>query len=157
MAPTLLTGDMVFTEKKFDEPTRGDIFVYHHPTQDIPYIFRIIGMPNETIQYKNGRLFINNKVVERKYLNAEHLANELDQPFNVYEEKSPDGVTTIILETSDNGPLDNTQTYYVPENHYFFMGDNRDNAADSRVSLHGYVSRSSLIGKLIEIIPNNAE
>jgi signal peptidase I len=135
---------------EFGEPQRGDIAVFHNVVTGEDYIKRVIGLPGERIQVKEGRLYINDQLVERREIGT---ANDTDSVMStvkvtVYEETLPNGVKHTIQEISDNAPLDNTDVYTVPAGHYFMMGDNRDRSADSRVlSQVGYVSKDQLIGK----------
>jgi len=173
MIPTLLVGDYLFVSKsaygysrysfpmnifqfqgriKAQQPERGDVIVFRKPhNEDIDYIKRLIGMPGDKIQYKEGRLYINHKLINRTFL-GEYKA--MSQPDNVmvtykrYEEELPEGRTHEIIERSDSGPLDNTPIYTVPENHYFMMGDNRDGSQDSRVMDEvGFVPFDNFVGK----------
>jgi signal peptidase I len=64
-----------------------------------------------------------------------------------YDETLPNGVVHSIIEASDDAPLDNTELFTVPEKHFFFMGDNRDNSADSRAHI-GAVSRDNVLGRV---------
>ena len=172
MVPTLLVGDYLFVSKFsygysryslplglplfsgrifFHSPERGDVVVFKLPTDNsTDYIKRVIGLPGDHIQMKNGILFINGQPVPRKriedYLYQE--GNGAVIPLAQYIETLPNGVQHRIIEMSDNGPLDNTQEYVVPPGDYFMMGDNRDNSQDSRVlSAVGYVPAQNLIGK----------
>lgn len=132
------------------DPNRGDIAVFRPVPQNIEYIKRIVGLPGDTIQVREGRLYINGTMVER-----EEIAKAKDTDSNgqtvdvtVYRETFPEGTTHIIQEISDNAGLDNTSEYVVPAGHYFMMGDNRDRSADSRVlSQVGYVPAVNLIAK----------
>ena len=65
-----------------------------------------------------------------------------------YTEVLPNGIEHSIIEMVDNAPLDNTEIFTVPENHLFFMGDNRDNSADSRTSAVSYVNRDNVLGRV---------
>ncbi|HEX3412653.1 MAG TPA: signal peptidase I [Stellaceae bacterium] len=172
MVPTLLVGDYLFVSKFsygysryslplglplfsgrifFHSPERGDVVVFKLPTDNsTDYIKRVIGLPGDHIQMKNGILFINGQPVPRKriedYLYQE--GNGAVIPLAQYIETLPNGVQHRIIEMSDNGPLDNTQEYVVPPGDFFMMGDNRDNSQDSRVlSAVGYVPAENLIGK----------
>ena len=133
----------------FGTPQRGDVVVFHNIT-DEDYIKRLIGMPGDTIQMKEGRLYINGTMVERKEIGT---ATDTDSsmnsvPVTLYEETLPNGVKHTIQEISDNDQLDNTDVYTVPAGHFFMMGDNRDRSADSRVlNQVGYVSLDQVIGK----------
>jgi signal peptidase I len=69
------------------------------------------------------------------------------QPIPAYEETLPNGVKYTVLDSESNGPLDNVGPYKVPAEHYFMMGDNRDNSTDSRVPGVGYVPFANLIGR----------
>ena len=172
MVPTLLVGDYLFVSKFsygysryslplglplfsgrifFHSPERGDVVVFKLPTDNsTDYIKRVIGLPGDHIQMKNGILNINAQPVPRRriedYLYQE--GNGAVIPLAQYIETLPNGVQHRIIEMSDNGPLDNTQEYVVPPGDYFMMGDNRDNSQDSRVlSAVGYVPAENLIGK----------
>lgn len=172
MIPNLLIGDYLFVSKysygysrysfpfglggfegRIDGklPTRGDVVVFKLPTDtSIDYIKRVIGMPGDTIQMINGRLFINDRKVERENTGMAEYDNGYgsEVKVSVYKETLPNGVVHTIFEESDDGPLDNTEKFTVPENHYFMMGDNRDNSRDSRVLDHvGYVPFDNLVGR----------
>ena len=173
MLPTLLVGDYLFVSKpaygyskhsfpfgmaKFegrvmmDEPKRGDVIVFKLPSNpSIDYIKRLIGMPGETIQVIKGRLYINGELVEREPVGLVQSDENSDletRNITEYIETLPGGVMHSIYEESDNEDLDNTQLYTIPENHYFMMGDNRDNSMDSRVSsLVGFVPFDNFVGR----------
>lgn len=132
------------------EPKRGDVAVFRNEITNEDYIKRVIGMPGDRIQMKEGRLYINGTMVERTQTGT---STDTDSymttvPVTVYTETLPNGVTHTIQEISDDQPLDNTAEYVVPAGHFFMMGDNRDRSADSRVlSQVGYVPLDNLIGK----------
>lgn len=132
------------------EPNRGDIAVFRPVPQKADYIKRVIGLPGDTIQVTGGILQINGTPVEREFIEQSTDTDSFGRsvPVKVYRETLPNGVTHLINEISDEGPMDNTQEYVVPAGHYFMMGDNRDRSQDSRVlSAVGYVPASNLIGK----------
>ncbi len=173
MVPTLLIGDYLFVSKfaygfsrhslpfsprLFDgrifarEPERGDVAVFKLPSDNkTDYIKRIVGLPGDRIQVISGILHINGEPVKRRRLSDFRTRNLFGSRMLAprYLETLPNGVRhDIVEEAGDNGSLDNTDTYKVPEGHYFAMGDNRDNSADSRVlSQVGFVPAENLVGK----------
>ena len=172
MIPTLLIGDYLFVSKYsygyskhsmplslpvfsgrifFSEPERGDVAVFKLPTDDeTDYIKRLIGLPGDRIQMKSGRLYINGKIVERERIDD---FVQTDRNGNIrrqarFLETLPNGLVHPILEKSDHDMLDDTSVYTVPPEHYFAMGDNRDNSQDSRVlSEVGFVPKENLVGR----------
>ncbi|NQV83189.1 MAG: signal peptidase I [Rhodospirillales bacterium] len=169
MIPTLLIGDYLFVSKAsygysrhslpfslplipgrifFEEPKRGDVMVFKLPTDNkTDYIKRIIGLPGDTVQLKNSVLYINDKAVKRE--RAEDFIERTDSKnFSrtpQYLEILPGGKKHYVLEVTDNTFFDNTSVYTVPEDHYFAMGDNRDNSSDSRVI--GFIPKVNLVGR----------
>ncbi|MGQ3674738.1 signal peptidase I [Xanthobacter sp. TB0139] len=172
MKDTLLIGDYLFVSKysygysRFSfpfspdlfsgrvfgsQPTRGDVVVFKLPRDhDVDYIKRVIGLPGDKIQMIDGWLHINGQPVQRERLSDIEQDDGTGRlvPVKRWRETLPNGVSYTILDMVDNGFYDNTPVYEVPLGHYFMMGDNRDNSADSRVlSQVGYVPFENLIGK----------
>ena len=172
MIPTLQVGDYLFVSKfsygysRFSLPfapplwsgrifgqlpRRGDVAVFKLPTDtSTDYIKRIVGLPGDHIQMRMGKLFINNVEVPRSAVGPYTATG--DGPATEYlryiETLPNTGVKHSILKASDDGPLDNTQEYVVPEGFVFGMGDNRDNSLDSRVLDHvGYIPVENLVGR----------
>lgn len=174
MIPTLLVGDYLFVSKFSygyskhslpfslplipgrvleSQPERGDVVVFKLPsdtTQD--YIKRVIGLPGDTVQVIKGRLYINNKLVERERIEDYILTDGTGRSAAVaqYLETLPNGKVHRILELfGDQGPSDDTEAFTVPEGHFFMMGDNRDNSADSRAfpSRFRFVPVENLVGR----------
>ena len=131
-------------------PERGDVVVFRLPRDDTTdYIKRVIGLPGDRIQMIDGRLHINGVAVRRERV-SDFIDDEdgTSERVRRWRETLPNGVSYETLDLQENGFLDNTEEYVVPSGHYFMMGDNRDNSADSRVlSAVGYVPFENLIGK----------
>ena len=155
-SPDLFPGRVLASK-----PKRGDVAVFKLPrdtSQD--YIKRVIGLPGDKIQEKGGRLYINDQMVPREPIEPVKTEDRYGHRTEVptYKETLPGGVTHTIIEIegdeSPNGMVDyrdNTGVYEVPPDHYFMMGDNRDNSMDSRVPPEqggvGYVPSEDLVGR----------
>jgi signal peptidase I len=152
MSPTLVEGDYYQTRTLAFVgrlPERGEIVVFR-PTSDpdVDFVKRIIGLPGDRIQLREGRLYINDVIVERVELSHEEAAS-LPQPYpddRVYREILPGGASHLISEVSDTAYNDNTLEFVVPAEHVFVLGDNRDRSNDSRAGL-GFIPLAGLHDK----------
>ena len=174
MEPTLLEGDYIIVSKfsygysrhsiPFSPPLfkgrimerapeRGDIIVFKLPRDGrTDYIKRLIGLPGDRVQMRQGRLWVNGKEVIDKELPPVMIDSGYGFTRNVqrFQETLPGGRTFITYDFGPDGDVDNTPTFVVPEGHFFFMGDNRDNSLDSRVPAEigvGFVPAENLVGK----------
>jgi signal peptidase I len=182
MIPTLLVGDYLFVSKfsygysKYSfpwspnlfsgrflssEPERGDVAVFKLPSDNsTDYIKRVIGLPGDRIQMIRGVLHINGQPVERRRIEDftgpaatcnVRRAGDIQVPR--YEETLPNGVKHTTLDCRPGSDGDDTAVFEVPAEHYFMMGDNRDNSTDSRFGAYGgyggvgFVPRENLIGR----------
>ena len=169
MLPNLLVGDYLFVSKYsygyskysipfspniisgrlFDrEPTRGDVAVFRLPKDtSIDYIKRIIGLPGDTVKVLKGVVYVNNRPLDQSLFETDYKYYKYYNPDKVLIESIEDkSYVTLNLDSESIG--DNTGTYIVPKNHYFMMGDNRDNSLDSRfIEQVGYVPYENLIGR----------
>ncbi len=141
----------VFKNRIFEKvPKRGDIIVFKTPSDNrTDYIKRLIGLPGDTVQFIDGNLYINNNQVLRTLISDDKNLFCGNQKINVsfYKEKLPNNKSYIASYRNDISFV-NSDKYLVPQNHYFFLGDNRDCSKDSRfLSEVGYVHRDNLVGK----------
>jgi signal peptidase I len=199
MKDTLLIGDFLFVNKMAygysqhscpfsmcpfidgrwfgGEPERGDVVVFRHPVAGTDFIKRLIGLPGDRVQVRDGLLHINGQLVPQQPAGdfvevyaPQGPARSLPQCANSpapggdcikprYTETLPNGVSHDILDIRPSR-LDETAVYTVPEGHYFFMGDNRDNSTDSRVPPSalgvGFVPYENLIGRANRVMFSSA-
>ena len=141
------------------QPKRGDVVVFISPGDGRTFLIkRLIGLPGDKVQMIEGRLYINGAMAERQPTLPYLLTDPYTRPLSVphYLETLPASAASpnpfihhIIQRDGDNGALANTEEFDVPPDHFFFMGDNRDNSLDSRVvdGDVGFVPAEYLVGK----------
>ncbi len=170
MYPTLYVGDYLFVSKYTygyskhslpfslplisgriwaDMPERGDVVVFKFPQDNkTDFIKRIIGLPGDKVKVEDGRLYINDKLIERKeaedFVIRDAAGNA--ERFRQYKEVLPEGFEHMIIEISDMENADNILEVTVPQGSFFVMGDNRDKSNDSRFDV-GFVPFENLVGK----------
>ena len=179
MEPTLLIGDRIFVKKyaygyskhsfpfsppffsgRFfnQKPSYGDLVVFKTPADNrTDYIKRLIGMPGDTLQFKNGKLFLNKKEILRTEIKDKYTirCGKTSAEVNVFKETLPNGKEYVAVYRKI-GTMKNTDEYQVPKNHFFFLGDNRDCSKDSRyLSSVGHVANENLVGKASIIFFSN--
>jgi signal peptidase I len=143
------------------EPEAGDVVVFRLPEDPkINYIKRLVGKPGDEIQVRMGVLYINDEEVVREKLKEPYADNVSGFPkfISEYVETMPNGKSYNVLDEFSNGAVDNAGPFFVPEDHYFFMGDNRDNSQDSRyLGRVGFVPRRNIVGKASFIFMSSSE
>lgn len=165
MRPTLLEGDVVLVNRlaydfkvpltdvslvRLGEPQRGDVITFASPKDGVRLIKRLVGLPGDVVELRDDRLLING--VPAEYSGA----SEVTEPVGAYAVQAVRASERLgarehavqflpgIPAKRDFGPI------AVPQGSYFFLGDNRDNSADSRFV--GVVPRSALIGRAHHIL-----
>lgn len=200
MKDTLLIGDFLFVNKMAygysryscpfsacpisgrlfaGEPERGDVVVFRHPVNGTDFIKRLVGLPGDTVQMRNGLLYLNGELVPQTPAGTFEEIYEKQGPLGQLPrcengpvgegglctssratETLPGGRQHNVLNIDDGGFADNTDVFTVPAGHYFFLGDNRDNSQDSRfgqaVGGVGFVPAENLIGRADRIIFSSA-
>jgi signal peptidase I len=206
MKDTLLIGDFLFVNKMaygysrhscpfslcpipgrilFSEPERGDVVVFRHPVNGTDFIKRLIGLPGDTVQLRDGVIFLNGAEVPQVSAGTfeevfepqgpmGHLPRCEDGPVGEGgictssraretlppTESFPEGRSHNVLNIDAAGFADNTDIFTVPPGQYFFMGDNRDNSQDSRFSQAmggvGFVPAENLIGRADRVMFSSA-
>ncbi len=172
MYPTLFVGDYLFVSKFtygysrhsfplsfpiiperifYKEPKRGDVIVFKTPEDNkTDYIKRLIGLPGDKVEMISNQLFINNKKVKREKVKDDVYSN-----FKVekYKETLNNGKSYDVFEFTERVSFYETNSFSeitIPKDHFFVLGDNRDNSQDSRFV--GSIPKSNLVGKAVVVL-----
>ena len=171
MESTLLVGDRLFVTKfsygfskhsfpfsppifngriMYKSPKRGDVVVFKTPVDNrTDYIKRLIGLPGDTVQFIDGELYINGIQVLKTIILKNDILYCGNSKINIksFTEKLPEGKTYTASYRNDFS-YKNSDKFIVPDDYFFFLGDNRDCSKDSRfLSEVGYVHKDNLVGK----------
>ena len=171
MESSLLVGDRLFVTKysygyskhsfpfspaifdgriMYKSPKRGDVVVFKTPADNrTDYIKRLIGLPGDTIQFIEGELYINGNQILKTIISKNDIlyCGNLKIEVTTFLEKLPGGKTYTASYRKDYS-YENSDKFIVPNDHFFFLGDNRDCSKDSRyLSEVGYVHKDNLVGK----------
>lgn len=153
---SLPLGMNLIKDRIFDyhKPERGDVIVFKLPSNPkIFYIKRLIGLPNDTVQMRNGDLYINDKLISKEY-KSDYKDEKYNLILSKYVETLEDTKKSyyILREKDFVSEANNTKEFIIPDGYYFFMGDNRDNSLDSRFEATGFVPYNHIVGQAKRII-----
>jgi len=167
MKPTILEGDRIFVNKlsydlkvpytkwhiaEWNNPERGDIVVFYSPVDGKRLVKRVVGVPGDSIEMERNQLIINGEKIK-------YESGDFTKDNNVSSGKKqnrPDVIENLngtrhpVIISHRPTPLNTFEPVNIPENHYFMLGDNRDNSADSRY--FGFVERSLIVGRALAIV-----
>lgn len=164
MEPTLEVGDFILVNKftyglrlpvvrtrlvPVNDPERGEVMVFFPPHDNRYFIKRVVGLPGDRVRYENDRLTINGEPVDRELVGESSIETSSGElPVLLYEETLGDNThLTQVVDRPTRAPV--RTEWVVPPDHYFMMGDNRDNSADSRV--WGAVPETNIVGKAFAV------
>lgn len=158
MVPTLQVGDYILVNKftygirlpvirtkvlSLNEPQKGDVMVFFPPhMNDTYFIKRVVGLPGDTVSYRDKQLYINGERLDRKSADP----SGLDPRYRIDREILGESNHLMQIDIKRNA-TDFSEV--VKPGHYFMMGDNRDNSSDSRV--WGQVPEKDIVGKAFAI------
>jgi signal peptidase I len=149
MIPGLQVGDFILVNKHSyglkinrigkpfamaSDPEYGDVVVFIPPHVNVPYIKRLIGKPGDTIRYINKKLYINGDAIQQELISHDGIETFLQETY----------LKSIRIIRVQGGSASYPEEFSVPADHYFVMGDNRDNSSDSRY--WGFVPRDNFMG-----------
>jgi signal peptidase I len=199
MKETLLIGDFLFVNKMAygysrhscpfslcpipgrifgSEPERGDVVVFRHPVTGADFIKRVIGLPGDRVQMRDGVVWLNDQPLPQEPEGMFEEVFDRQGPIGQFPRcaNAPVGQGGVCLKERfretlpssrsytvlniDESFADNTPVFTVPEGHFFFIGDNRDNSQDSRapqsVGGVGMVPFENLIGRARHVVFSSA-
>jgi signal peptidase I len=166
MVPTLLVGDYILVNKfaygvrmpftgatliPLGKPTRGDVVVFRFPDDpSVDYIKRVVGVAGDKIETKGDRVWVNGQLLDRvpqsDYIDHSYETG-LDTAVRRYTERNAEGDEYTIIHSPGRDSFGVEQSFEVPADSYFMMGDNRDNSKDSRRWNHSFVAEDQLKGR----------
>ncbi len=175
MKPAVLAGDVVSVWRLNRTPERGEVFAVRHATTGEIVFSRVVGLPGDTIGIHNGVPVINGSEAVHTPLEPFSELMEPQGPLrqlplcangavgqgavclkNQFQETLDNGASYPVLSVLNNGIRDRVELITVPEGYYYLLGDNRDNARDSRIAATagglGLVSKDAVIGRVLRIL-----
>lgn len=164
MIPTLEVGDFILVNKyaygvrlpvigtkimDVEDPKRGEVMVFIPPHEDKYYIKRVIGLPGDTVRYEDKNLYINGELIDKEYVEDIEVETGIGPLSGTLYSETLGEVSHATQHIDAVGQRRARTTWVIPNGHYFMMGDNRDNSADSRE--WGAVPEKDIVGKAIAV------
>ena len=164
MIPTLEVGDFILVNKyaygvrlpvigtkimDVEDPKRGEVMVFIPPHEDKYYIKRVIGLPGDSVRYEDKHLYINGELIDKDYVRDIEVETGIGPLSGTLYTETLGDVAHAVQHIDAVGQRRARTTWVIPNGHYFMMGDNRDNSADSRE--WGTVSEENIVGKAIAV------